>query len=365
VQAQATRGQVAWDEVRRRALTVLAFWTAYLGFVTTQQYVVVEAFGASHSWFEDAVQVLHIFWTWIPLSAVLLFAVVRLPLLERPLRNALLLVAIIAVVAHVRVGLFTLLEGTALHVVSFEAPSWAVYRRNLSTSGHRELLSGLFYTAFFAVHHAYRIAQERTRASTELQARLAQAELRYLRVQLQPHFLFNALNAVTTLIRKDAQAAEVTLGHLGDLLRRVLDNSEAQLVTLAREIEFLQHYIAIQHVRFGDRLRTAVDVAPDTRDVLIPSMVLQPLVENAIRHSIARREGGAIAVSARRTRGDLIVEVVDDGEGIHDAHAEAAGTGIANVRARLEHLFGPRATIRIRNVPNAFTVEICLPAVTA
>lgn len=354
-------GEISWTEVWQRGVGICAFWATFLLFVLSQQYSVLNARGAWQSWGEDGTAIVLWFVPWMPLSAFLLFAAVRLPLAEyRPIRNLLLLVAVVVVVAHLRLAVHVVLNAFALTQSVAEAPSWSGFRALLASTIHRELLNGLFVTACFTAHETYRAAAERARRAVVLQARVSEAELRYLRAQLHPHFLFNALNAVTTLIRKDPAAAEKTIGNLSELLRRALDAGDEQMVTVARELEFLERYLAIQHVRFGERLRTRIDVHPEVRDVRIPSMIVQPLVENAVRHSIARREGGSIAVAIERKDADVLLRVTDDGEGMRDDDA-VAGVGMSNVRSRLEHLFGGRAVMRILNVPGAFAVELRLP----
>ena len=353
---------ISWSEVSRRTGGLLLFWLVFLFFVLNQQYAGLRAQNAWQSFIDDGVPLLLWFLPWMPLSAILLLAAVRLPLLDyRPVRNFLLLLAVVVVVVILRFVLHGLLQASGFTSSPATPLSWSGLRRNLATGGMRELLSTLFIMACFTVQQTYRAAAERGRSSALLQARLAEAELRYLRVQMQPHFLFNALNAVTALIAKDPPAAEKTIGHLSELLRRALEEGERQVVTVAREIEFLERYIAIQHVRFGERLQTRVDVQPGLGDAAIPSMILQPLVENAVRHSIARREGGAIAVTVQRREDDVVIRVIDDGNGIDAERAGGAGIGIANIRSRLEHLYGTRASVRIDNRRGAFTVEIVLP----
>lgn len=352
---------ISWSEVSRRTGGLLLFWLVFLFFVLNQQYAGLRAQNAWRSFVDDGVPLLLWFLPWMPLSAILLLAAVRLPLLDyRPVRNFLLLLAVVVVVVNLRFLVHGVLQATGFTSSPATPLSWSAFQRNLATGGMRELLSTLFIMACFTLQQTYRAAAERGRSSALLQARLAEAELRYLRVQMQPHFLFNALNAVTTLIAKDPPAAEKTIGHLSELLRRALEEGELQVVSVARELEFLERYIAIQHVRYGERLQTRIDIEPELRDARIPSMILQPLVENAIRHSIARREGGAIAVTMHRGRETIVIRVTDDGQGIDDEHT-AAGIGIANIRSRLEHLYDDRAAVRIVNRPGAFTVEIVLP----
>jgi two-component system LytT family sensor kinase len=209
------------------------------------------------------------------------------------------------------------------------------------------------YWLIVGAHHALfylrravqrdRDASELALRTSQLEAGLAQANLRALNMQLQPHFLFNTLNAISTLAGKGERAQTVRLiGRMSDLLRMALENSE-QTLPLVRELEFAQRYLDIEQVRFADRMAVRFDVAPDTMGALVPSMVLQPLVENAVKHGIAkRRAAGRIEVRARRLDDRLELAVRDDGPGFEEVQPGGrTGVGLANTRARLEQLYGP------------------------
>ena len=221
-------------------------------------------------------------------------------------------------------------------------------------------LVATYFTTFLAIywlivgaHHALfylrravqrdRDASELTLRASRLEAGLAQANLRALNMQLQPHFLFNTLNAISVLANKGERAKTVRLiERMSDLLRMSLENTE-QKVPLVRELEFAQRYLDIEQVRFADRMTVRFDVAPDTLGAQVPSMVLQPLVENAVKHGIARRRAaGRIEVRARREDETLEISVRDDGPGFVDEPSSGrTGVGLANTRARLEQLYGP------------------------
>ena len=195
--------------------------------------------------------------------------------------------------------------------------------------------------------------------SSELEKQLVQAHLSALRAQLQPHFLFNTLNTVMVLVRQQkGREAEEMLARLSDLLRAVLEDAEQQEVPLSRELEHLQLYLSIEQVRFQDRLRVEVDVDPEILDAAVPSMSLQPIVENAIRHGIGRSSSaGAIGISASLENGKLEIRVRDDGPGLDPANSGAArGIGIANTRARLARLYGDAAQLRVENGENSGVV---------
>ena len=200
-----------------------------------------------------------------------------------------------------------------------------------------------------AVLHSRR-ARERERRSLELAASLAQSRLAALRAQLQPHFLFNALNAISTLVHKDPNAADEMIANLSDFLRLTLEHGDAQQLTLARELEFVRRYLAIEQVRFGDRLTIRIDFAPETLVALVPVLILQPLVENALKHGLQPRRGPvSLELTARAEHGFLVLTVADDGVGIREDSGESTGTGIgmANCRSRLLELHGDLATLTL------------------
>ena len=185
----------------------------------------------------------------------------------------------------------------------------------------------------------YREARDRE----QLEVRLAQAQLSTLRQQLRPHFLFNTLNAITALISVDARSAERMVSGLSALLRLSLRTDDEQEVPLDRELEMLEHYLEIQRIRFRDRPTIDVRIDAGVRHAMVPNLVLQPLVENAIRHGIGpRAAGGRVEISARRRNGTLELRVKDDGVGprAKGVSAGGTGTGLANTRARLQHLYG-------------------------
>jgi two-component system LytT family sensor kinase len=199
--------------------------------------------------------------------------------------------------------------------------------------------------------------------SAQLSAQLAQAQLQALRMQLHPHFLFNTLNSIATLIHKDPDAADRMTAQLSDLLRLTLDNIGVQKVPLAQELEFLERYLEIERTRFSDRLVVRIEVAPETLDASTPYLILQPLVENAIRHGIAARSTpGCVIVRAARDGGMLVLEVKDDGPGIRSAAASTNGIGISSTRERLEKLYGAAHTFELSNAAEGgLAVKLAFP----
>jgi LytS/YehU family sensor histidine kinase len=203
--------------------------------------------------------------------------------------------------------------------------------------------------------HMYREEQV---AAIGLKTQLARAELGLLKMQLQPHFLFNTLNAISEQVHADPEAAERMITHLSELLRHTIHSAEAQEISLGEELALLERYLVIQRARFAGRLEVTLDVDAGAMEALVPNLVLQPLVENAIRHGIApRASGGHVEVLARRdlVRRQLLLEVRDDGIGLdaararRDAEATAReGVGISNTAARLRQLYGTEYTFTLR-----------------
>jgi signal transduction histidine kinase len=209
------------------------------------------------------------------------------------------------------------------------------------------------YFALVAIEHALAYmaqARERETQAIRLAAQLAEARLGALRMQLNPHFLFNSLNAITVLVRdQNAAAASRMLELLSDVLRLVLRAEVSHETPLSTELEFLERYLAIEQVRFSDRLRPRIEADAAIRGAAAPQLILQPLVENALRHGIARRaEAGRLEIAARRDGDTLVLTVRDDGPGLDPAQ-EAMGVGLANTRARLTALYGDRASLEITN----------------
>jgi two-component sensor histidine kinase len=201
---------------------------------------------------------------------------------------------------------------------------------------------GFFSTVlvFHLWHYAHQI-RERTLNQMKLEARLASAELQVLKMQLQPHFLFNTLNTIYNLVPVNVKEAQGMITRLSNLLRFSLDHVTTDTVTLRDELVFLMEYVQIEKVRFEERLRVENDIAADTLHAELPNMILQPLVENAIRHGLGKKAaGGTIQISSRREDSRLIIMVTDDGFPPSPSQPENGGIGLANTRARLTKLYG-------------------------
>ena len=210
----------------------------------------------------------------------------------------------------------------------------------------------------------HRRSREREVHTARLEAELASARLDALTAQLQPHFLFNTLNSISTLMRRDVDAAEEMVAHLGTLLHRTLRSGERHEVTLAEELELLEQYLAIMKIRFQDRLVVRKHVDAEVTGAFVPQLVLQPLVENAIRHGISRRPGaGLIEIGASRLGQSLEITVRDDGEGLA---GEAEGIGLTNTRRRLRQLYGDAQALELAPAAEGgLRVTLRVPLATA
>ncbi len=224
----------------------------------------------------------------------------------------------------------------------------------------------LIYWVIVAVSQAfdyYRRFQERELRASELEKRLAQAKLQALQMQLNPHFLFNTLHSISSLMHKDVEAADRMVTRLGDLLRRALDSAENQEVSLREELEFLERYLEIEQIRFGHRLTVKKKFEVDTLAAQVPNLILQPLVENAIRHGIEPfAKPGCIELGARRQNNKLTLAVADNGAGLADDEAPEEGIGLSNTRARLRELYGEAHRFDLRRAAEGgLLVELTIP----
>ncbi|MDQ3751045.1 MAG: histidine kinase [Acidobacteriota bacterium] len=218
------------------------------------------------------------------------------------------------------------------------------------------LIAFAFYTLVLtfgqAINYYKRYREEELRTS-QLEAQLSKAQLDALKMQLHPHFLFNALNSISALQMESTEAAQEMTARLGDFLRMTLENVGTSEVTLKREIEFLECYLDIEKVRFGRRLTTNIEIAPEVLNCRVPNLILQPLVENAIRHGIApNAAAGQINIRAARENGWLKITVADNGKGIENDKLNkilTSGLGLSNTQARLEQLYGANFRFELQN----------------
>ncbi|HSL22043.1 MAG TPA: histidine kinase [Vicinamibacterales bacterium] len=247
---------------------------------------------------------------------------------------------------------------------SMTASFWWGVRRSMIQYLDWEMMT---YWAIVGMTFAFayqREALDRSMAAAKLETKLVETQLQTLQSQLHPHFLFNTLHAISSLMHSNVQEAERMLSRLGELLRMTLDNVGQQEVPLKEELDFLERYLQIEQTRFRDRLTITFDVQPETLDALVPWMLLQPLVENAIKHGISPRPGpGTVHIRSRGSEGRLLLEVVDDGMGLSQDALTAlqSGIGLSTTRQRLNHLFRNDYQFEFHRRPRGLTVRVVIP----
>ncbi|MEZ5066206.1 MAG: histidine kinase [bacterium] len=348
----------------RRVAPVMIGWTAVALFFANRMFYSYQLLGPPVSW-RDAIAWSLLDWYLWALLAPLVFRLYRPFPLGRgaPFRNLL-----------VHLGLSVTFM--AAHSALYGAALWLRWRsyENVSID---DLLASLFLARFhfdvltywglvflqMALDYHRRYREGEVRAS-RMEAQLARAELHALRMQLNPHFLFNTLNAISALMSRDVAAAERMLARLSDFLRLTLETGRSTEVPLRQELDFLRRYLEIEQVRFPDRLRVDMDVEPGTLEARVPSLILQPIVENAIRHGVApSSEAGHIRIVAARRNGDLMLRVRDDGPGLAPGPSRVReGVGLSNTRERLRQLYGPSSVMTLTNAEGGgLDVTLSLP----
>jgi two-component system, LytTR family, sensor kinase len=322
-------------------------------------------------------------WTWIGWTGLALFlgissslaymAVGNPPRWSLTIRMALAEVYVWGVIAPFVMGLArrfpftraTLWRSLPVHVTASLAISFLklivdqAIRRTLFGFRHYVLITSLapnvlFYWGIVAAAHGfayYKSSKDRELRASQLEARLAQARLQLLQMQLHPHFLFNTLHTISELVHEDPETADRMITSLSDLLREALLAGSVREVALGRELELLERYLEIQRARFGGRLQVDLDIDPNALDALVPHLVLQPIVENAIRHGIgAHAARGRIRIAAKAAGDTLHLEVEDDGRGLQHPDTEISeGTGLKNTRERLQALYGADGHLTLRS----------------
>jgi two-component system LytT family sensor kinase len=280
-----------------------------------------------------------------------------------------------ATAAHVMAaGLFSIVHVICMMGVRFLLWGWAARRPNVpwTAFAQREYLANLdwalmTYSTIVGVSYAlgyYRESQARALKAAQLETRLAEARLRTLEAELHPHFLFNTLHAISTLVHSSPDDADRMISRLSDLLRLTFDHSGAPRVSLQEELEFLQKYLEIEQTRFQDRLSVRFEIDPETLDAEVPRMILQPLVENAIKHGVSpSAEPGVVQISAARRADALWLEVCDNGVGL-SANARTRlnnGVGLSNTRDRLECLYGDAHRLEFSDGTKGLAVRLEIP----
>lgn len=305
----------------------------------------------------------------------LIFKLARRFELRRPLPRNLLIHATLSVVLS-----FVVLSAAAPTYWYFGYPNLArnptlldLFRNSAFSVYYFHLGLTIYWTTLVVAHasHYYRGLREGETKAAQLATQLAQAQLQALKMQIHPHFLFNTLNSIAALLHKDVEAADRMIARLGDFLRLTLNRSDAQTIDFGQELEFLKCYLDIEHTRFQDRLIVEMEVETEALNIMVPNLILQPLVENAIRHGIARQTiSGRLTIRAFKKKDRLIMQVADNGPGLktngHPLGTSSGGIGLSNTRARLEQFYGDDYGFEIANsAGRGVTVTLEIPAFEA
>jgi two-component system LytT family sensor kinase len=242
---------------------------------------------------------------------------------------------------------------------------WLVLQKQFF-SGVVDDITGTFVPIVLVAHAVsyYRRFREREFRAAQLEGQLAKARLQTLKSQLQPHFLFNTMHSISSLMLTDVQAADRMMTRLGDLLRMSLESAGTQITILSRELEFLNCYLEIEKVRFAERLNVTLNIAPETLDASVPHLLLQPLVDNAVKHGISKLPaGGEIRITVNAQDGELQLEIRDNGPGFgKEGTFPASGSGLRITRERLESLYGQDQSVELLSLPGGGAVtRICIP----
>ncbi len=351
---------------------IASIWLGVGLFNATQTVFAMRAEGMHHNWVQLFVTTLL---SWLP-WAIATPIVLRLGRQYTPSRWGSLSALSIHLVTCAAIGLVSAFWNASLEVLLdpwAQAPDVLPLPHLWLVKFYGGILSFvILYSIILAIGYILDSRERLARQQMEtahLNEQLSKAQLEALRRQIEPHFLFNTLNAIAGLVREQRNDAAVRMiAELSDLLRRVLDDSKRQQSLLGEEIEFLQKYLDIQKVRFAERLQLSVDVPQELLPAQVPCLVLQPMVENAVKHGIAQRaQGGAIRISACRCNGMLTLSVYNDGPSLPpDWEKTDSGIGIANVRTRLRGLYGEAFELNLRNqAPGGVEASVSIPFVPA
>lgn len=291
-------------------------------------------------------------YVWFAVTPLILYSIERIPFTRvHPIRGVVAHSLAAAVIFCVNATIYVPLLRTIVGPDAGGRTVTAEIRHVIATELHIGLV--IYWLVFGIVrgldfYLRFRAGEVR---AANLQTRLVRAQLDALRMQLHPHFLFNTLNSISVLMRKDVDAADRMLVQLSSLLRVALSANDAHEIRLEQELEILERYLEIEKIRFQDRLTVRIDVDPESLDALVPQLLLQPLVENAIRHGVAEREaGGIVEIRAARQDASVRLQVRDNGPGLQSAPSNRGeGVGLSNLRSRLEHLYGAKASFEARD----------------
>ncbi len=350
---------------------ILAAWTLFALFFSTQLYLNMHYHGRLQPFFGILIPWLICGYLWAALTPVTLWLARRFPLEKEVIvRRVALHLLFGALVSLLQLVAYNFVFQTLVRRTSGSFFPLGPFQDVLVGQFHFNLLLYCVLVGLYQTYDYYRRFREREQRAAQLELEAAQletqltrAQLDALKMQLHPHFLFNTLNTISVLMEEDVVAANEMLLRLSDLLRAALKNNEAHEVTLDEELQFLEKYLQIEQARFQDRLKIRIDPAPETLAAYLPNLILQPLVENAIRHAVAPRATETlIEIRSRKLDGHLHLSVSDNGDGMIDHAVPTNGIGLSNTRARLEKLYGSDQDFRLETTPGSGVhISITIP----
>ena len=345
-----------WQNRWTRSGIIFGGWTLFGLFLASQLFIAHYRHDLPVTWYKVISLELGYAYLWACLTPLILLLAQRFPVERRHwVRNFLV---------HIFASFLTGIATRILHDIA--------YWRFLADTKRPFSITGLLLNVYLIIDYGmmiywlillisyvfnyYQRYREGESKSAQLEAQLAKAQLHALKMQLHPHFLFNTLHSISALLYKNVSAADTMIARLGDFLRITLENSGSQKVSLQQELEFLKCYLAIERMRFQDRLTVCLDIDPKTLAMQVPNLILQPIVENAIRHGIAPRScPGRIEIHAKQIDGFLQVQVTDNGPGLplngNSRNLFKKGLGLANTQARLQQIYGSAHRLDFDNAP--------------
>ncbi len=350
-----------------RWLWIISAWSGIALFSAVQYVLVVRAEKLHHSWIRLFTMLMFSWLVWVLATPIVLRLGQKFPPVRfRPVSTWIVHLAVWSLITAVSSAWEAALEEFLNPMLKSPAPG--PFRLLWVQTVYNEILLYVsLYAALLAISYILESRERLIRQQIEtarLNEQFSKAQLDALRRQIEPHFLFNALNAIAGLVREKRNDAAVNmLVGLSDFLRKVLDTSDRHEVPLGEEVQFLQKYLDIQKARFADRLQLSVEVPEELFAAPVPSLILQPIAENAIKHGIAREaDGGRIRVTAFRANGWLSLSVYNDGPGLStDWESSQSGIGITNLRNRLRAMFGDAFQLSLRNEASGVEVLLSVP----
>ena len=352
----------AWPRWRKWVFYVVLWTIPGLGALSYYRLNAILT-GQPVDWFYGFLTSVPWWYIWALMTPLMLWVASRYPINRETWQKVVpsiyipLMLLLLAAHAAINLGLFRM---AGVHDVM----NYGLLKVHFTSRMHVNALAFWTVLGFYNGFDYYRKYQQREQQAARLELQLAQANLRALKMQLNPHFLFNTLHSVSALVRKNENTTAIKmLGRLGEFLRLALENQGVQLISLREELDFLERYLEIEKIRFQDRLRVVMEVDTALLDYEVPNLIMQPIVENAIHHGIApHSQAGTITIRAFEKENHLVLHIQDDGPGIENLARSRKGVGLSNTQERLERLYGDDQQFRLINAEEGgLMVRIVVP----